>query len=147
VVMTSNIGNELWNGRPVAREAVLGILRQHFRPEFLNRVDEVVVFHSLTLEQLKAIVDIQLGRLRQLLAERHLTLDVTDAAKARLAEIGWDPTYGARPLKRAIQRELQDPLALKLLQGEFRDGETVRVAVEGDQLVFVKVLEGEIVAD
>jgi ATP-dependent Clp protease ATP-binding subunit ClpB len=147
VVMTSNIGNELWGGQPVSREAVLGVLRQHFRPEFLNRVDEIVVFHSLTLEHLTQIVDIQLERVRRLLAERHLTLDVTKAAKAWLAESGWDPTYGARPLKRAIQRELQDPLALSLLQGEFRDGDTIRVTAEGDQLIFEKVLAGEIVAD
>jgi ATP-dependent Clp protease ATP-binding subunit ClpB len=152
VVMTSNIGSELWSTAPrggddgasaITREAVMNILRQHFRPEFLNRIDEVVVFHSLTQEHLKQIVDIQLGRVRRLLAERGLTLDVTDAAKAFLAREGWDPTYGARPLKRAIQRELQDPLALRILQGEFREGSTIRVDVDGQGLTFTSVAERE----
>jgi len=147
VVMTSNLGNELWGGQPASKEAVLSVLRQHFRPEFLNRVDEVVVFHSLTQDDLKQIVDIQLERVRRLLAERHLALEVTDEAKAWLAQAGWDPTYGARPLKRAIQRELQDPLALKLLQGEFGEGDTIRVSAEGDRLVFAGVATGEVVAE
>jgi len=110
-------------------------------------VDEVVVFHSLTQEHLKQIVDIQLERVRRLLAERHLTLEVTETAKAWLAEAGWDPAYGARPLKRAIQRELQDPLALKWLQGEFADGDTIRVTVEDDQLAIASVAVGEVVAE
>jgi ATP-dependent Clp protease ATP-binding subunit ClpB len=126
----------------VPREAVLGVLRQHFRPEFLNRIDEVVVFHNLTPEHLKQIVDIQLDHVRRRLAERRLTLEVSEAAKTFLAETGWDPAYGARPLKRAIQRELQDPLALKLLAGEFRDGDAVRVDAGGNALTFTVVVKG-----
>ncbi len=146
VVMTSNIGNELW-GAEAPREAVLGELRRHFRPEFLNRVDEVVVFHRLTPEDLKQIVDIQLERVRRLLVERRLDLEVSEAAKVFLAEAGWDPAYGARPLKRAIQRELQDPLALQLLAGDFKDGETVHVDVSGGHLTFLGVVAGELVID
>jgi ATP-dependent Clp protease ATP-binding subunit ClpB len=147
VVMTSNIGHELWdnNGTNVPREAVMGVLRQQFRPEFLNRIDEIVVFHRLTQEHLKQIVDIQLDHVRGLLAGRHLTLDVSEAAKSYLAADGWDPTYGARPLKRAIQRDLQDPLALRLLEGQFKDGETIRVDADGDGLTFSGVLAGEVV--
>ncbi len=150
VVMTSNIGSELWSQdgtRNVTREAVLNVLRKHFRPEFLNRVDEVVVFHSLTQEHLKQIVDIQLNRVRTLLADRGLQLEVTDAAKAFLAREGWDPAYGARPLKRAVQRELQDLLALKILQGAFREGEAIRVdsGVGGEGLTFTAVMQGEVV--
>jgi ATP-dependent Clp protease ATP-binding subunit ClpB len=149
VVMTSNIGHELWdqNGAKVPREAVLAVLREHFRPEFLNRVDEIVVFHRLTPEDLKQIVDIQLEHVRRLLAERHLSLEVSAAAKDYLAEAGWDPTYGARPLKRAIQRELQDPLAMRLLEGQFKDGETVRVDADSSGLTFSSILVGEVVEE
>jgi len=149
VIMTSNISSELWsqNGAlRVTREAVLNALQRHFRPEFLNRIDEIIIFHSLTQEDLKQIVDIQLNRVRRLLADRGLKLEVTDAAKTFLAREGWDPTYGARPLKRAIQRELQDPLALKILQGDFREGDTVRVDVQGDALQFTPVAQAEPVA-
>src|SRR5205085_10493679 len=148
VIMTSNLGGELWasaGSRPVPRESLMEILRQHFRPEFLNRVDEIVVFHSLTLEQIKQIVDVQLARVRKLLADRGLKLEVTDAAKGYLAREGWDPTYGARPLKRAIQTHLQDPLALKILQGEFHEGDTVRVDFDGQGLVFTATAEAEAV--
>ncbi len=148
VIMTSNLGSELWAGRDgsledVSREAVLEVMRRHFRPEFLNRVDEIVVFHSLKMEHLKQIVDIQLERVRRLLAERGLKLEVSEAAKGFLAREGWDPTYGARPLKRAIQRTLQDPLALKILQGQFAEGETVRVDFDGEALTFMAVVEAE----
>jgi ATP-dependent Clp protease ATP-binding subunit ClpB len=120
VIMTSNI-----------RSA--DDLRERFRPEFLNRIDEVVTFEALTREQLSEIVELQLGRLRARLAERRLELEVTDAAKELLAEEGWDPAYGARPLKRAIQRLLENPLALELLEGRFSDGDMVRVdAVDGE---------------
>jgi ATP-dependent Clp protease ATP-binding subunit ClpB len=149
VVMTSNIGSELWsqNGtQSVTREVVLNALRMHFRPEFLNRIDEVVVFHSLTMEHLKQIVDILLNRVRQLLADRGLRLEVTDAAKAFLARAGWDPTYGARPLKRTIQRELQDPLALEILQGVYHDGDVIRVDAGGEGLTFTPVVQGEVVS-
>ncbi len=152
VIMTSNLGSELWAGEPdgadgrVTRETVLAALRRHFRPEFLNRIDEIVVFHSLSLEQLTAIVDIQLNRVRRLLRERGLQLEVTGAAKAFLAREGWDPTYGARPLKRAIQRELQDALALKILQGDFHEGDTVRVDFDGERLTFEAAAQPEPVA-
>jgi ATP-dependent Clp protease ATP-binding subunit ClpB len=106
-------------------------------------VDEIVIFHSLTMEHLTHIVDIQLDRVRHLLAGRNLTLEVTDAAKGFLAREGWDPTYGARPLKRTIQRTLQDPLALQILQGEFREGETVLVDFDGEQLTFTKAPQAE----
>jgi ATP-dependent Clp protease ATP-binding subunit ClpB len=111
-------------------------LRERFRPEFLNRIDEVVVFEPLSREQLSEIVDLQLGRLRDRLAERKLELEVTDAAKELVAEEGWDPAYGARPLKRAIQRLLENPLALELLEGRFADGDTVRVDARDGELVF-----------
>jgi len=111
-------------------------LRDRFRPEFLNRVDEVVAFEALTREQIADIVELQLVRLRDRLAERRIELEITEAAKELLAEEGWDPAYGARPLKRAIQRLVENPLALELLEGRFAEGDTVRVdAGEGD-LVF-----------
>ena len=98
-----------------------------FRPEFLNRVDEIITFHRLTEEQLKKIVDIQLAGLRARLAERHIELELTDAAREHLVKVGYDPAYGARPLKRAIQKEVETPLARKLVAGEVRDGQKVRV--------------------
>jgi ATP-dependent Clp protease ATP-binding subunit ClpB len=125
IIMTSNIrsSNEL---------------RDRFRPEFLNRVDEVVVFEALSREQLSEIVELQLARLRERLAERRISLEVTDAAKELLAEEGWDPAYGARPLKRAIQRLVENPLALELLEGRFAEGDTVRVDASDDELAFEK---------
>ena len=113
-------------------------LRDHFRPEFLNRVDEIVEFKPLTREQIGVIVEHQLARLRERLTERRIALELTDAAKETLAEAGWDPAYGARPLKRAIQRLVENPLALRLLEGEFADGDTVRVDAQNGELVFVK---------
>jgi ATP-dependent Clp protease ATP-binding subunit ClpB len=146
VVMTSNLGNELWGrSHEATRGEITAALRQHFRPEFLNRIDEVVVFHSLSTDEVRQIVDVQLDRLSRLLADRRLTLSVTDAARDALARAGWDPDFGARPLKRAIQRELQDPLALRLLQGEFREGSTIRVDAIDGQLTFVASAEGEAV--
>jgi ATP-dependent Clp protease ATP-binding subunit ClpB len=109
-----------------------------FRPEFLNRIDEIVEFHPLSKEQIGEIVELQLRRVESRLAERGLRLELTDAARAALAEAGWDPTYGARPLKRAIQRLLENPLALRLLEGEFAEGDTVRVDAKDDGLVFEK---------
>jgi ATP-dependent Clp protease ATP-binding subunit ClpB len=125
IVMTSNIRSS---------EA----LRDVFRPEFLNRIDEIVVFHPLSRDQLADIVELQLERLRARLAERGLSLELTDSAKELLAEAGWDPTYGARPLKRAIQRMVENPLALRLLEGEFEEGDTVRVDAGDGELVFEK---------
>jgi ATP-dependent Clp protease ATP-binding subunit ClpB len=121
-------------------------MQEFFRPEFLNRIDEVVVFHALSKEQLADIVELQLRRLRERLAERGLGLELTDAAKEQLVEAGWDPTYGARPLKRAIQRLVENPLALRLLEGEFAEGDTVRVDVDDGELVFTKALAAEAVA-
>jgi ATP-dependent Clp protease ATP-binding subunit ClpB len=118
-------------------------MREVFRPEFLNRIDEVVEFHALSKEQLAQIVELQLRRLRERLAERGLTLDVTEAAKEQLVEAGWDPTYGARPLKRAIQRLVENPLALRLLEGEFAEGDRVRVDAEDGELVFAKAPAAE----
>ncbi|HEY3476216.1 MAG TPA: ATP-dependent chaperone ClpB [Anaerolineales bacterium] len=150
VIMTSNLGNQLWDGqRIVTREAINSVLQEHFRPEFLNRIDEIVVFHPLGREHLAKIVEIQLRRVRQLLADRGYQLKVTDEAREYIAEAGYDPTFGARPLKRAIQRELQDPLALRILAGEFDEGDIVTVDRGPDGLTFtadVPVVEGEVVA-
>ena len=114
-------------------------LRDRFRPEFLNRIDEIVEFKALSRDQIAEIVELQLERLRHRLAERNISLELTDAAKEALAEAGWDPAYGARPLKRAIQRLVENPLALRLLEGDFADGDTIRVDAHGDELVFEKV--------
>ncbi len=114
-------------------------MRDHFRPEFLNRIDEIVVFSALSREQIAEIVELQLERLRERLAERRITLELTDEAKEALAEAGWDPAYGARPLKRAIQRLVENPLALRLLEGDFADGDAVRVDAVGGELTFSKV--------
>ncbi len=125
IVMTSNVRS-------------VDALREFFRPEFLNRIDEIVEFHPLSREQLGSIVELQLARLRERLAERSLALELTDEAKEVLAEAGWDPTYGARPLKRAIQRMLENPLALRLLEGEFEEGDTIRVDAQDGELVFAR---------
>jgi len=143
LIMTSNLGGLLiqeMSNRPFeeVREAVMGVLRDHFRPEFLNRVDDIIVFKPLTQDQLGRIVDIQLARLQKRLDDRKITLVVTDAARRLLIERGWDPVYGARPLKRAIQRLVQDPLAMMLLGGKFGDGDTVEVDAKGGEIVFEK---------
>ena len=118
-------------------------MREHFRPEFLNRIDEIVQFEALGKEELGEIAELQLARLRERLAERGLGLELTDAAKELLAEVGWDPTYGARPLKRAIQRLVENPLALRLLEGEFAEGDTIRVDAEGGELTFARAEAAE----
>jgi len=128
IVMTSNV-----------RSAAA--LRDVFRPEFLNRIDEVVEFHPLSREQIGDIVELQLARLRRRLAERGLALELTDDAKELVAEAGWDPTYGARPLKRALQRLVENPLALRLLEGDFAEGDTVRVDAKDGELVFAKAAQ------
>jgi ATP-dependent Clp protease ATP-binding subunit ClpB len=151
VIMTSNIGSHRIldassdiGGADFAimRATVLDELRQHFRPEFLNRIDEIVVFHKLSEEQLKEIVEIQLDRVRARLRDRRIGLEVTDAAKTHLVRTGYEPAYGARPLKRAIQREVETPLGRKILAGEVRDGDVVRVDTDADkgELTF-KVVE------
>jgi len=128
VIMTSNLGDQLWEGgRTASRDDVTRLLQGHFRPEFLNRIDEIVQFRALTREDLGAIVDIQLRRVAAMVADKGYLLEVTESAREYLAEVGYDPQFGARPLKRTIQRELQDPLALKILSGEFHDGDTVQV--------------------
>jgi ATP-dependent Clp protease ATP-binding subunit ClpB len=143
IIMTSNLGSQIimeMAGRQFedVRDAVTAVLRDHFRPEFLNRVDEVIVFRPLTQEQLGAIVGIQLKRLEKRLAERNIKLVVTDAARKLLGERGWDPVYGARPLKRTIQRMVQDPLAMMLLEGRFSDGDTIEVDARDGEMVFNK---------
>ena len=141
VIMTSNVGSRWIKelGAEAARERVLEELDRTFRPEFLNRIDEIIIFRSLTKEDLLQIVDIQTCYLRDLLAERRIGLELADAARQHLADAGYDPVYGARPLKRVIQREVQDPLALALLRGEFAEGDIVRVDACDGQMVFAKV--------
>ncbi|MFZ4583766.1 MAG: ATP-dependent chaperone ClpB [Acidimicrobiia bacterium] len=130
LIMTSNLGA---GGTP---EQVMAAVRGHFKPEFLNRVDEIVVFHPLSESDIAAIVDIQLEVLRERLAQRDLGFDITDSARAYVARVGYDPAYGARPLKRVIQREIADPIALRILEGDFGPGSTVTVDAAGDGLVF-----------
>jgi len=146
VIMTSNLGSELWlnhaHGKP-GRETLNRILQAHFRPEFLNRIDEIVIFDPLTRDDLVKIVDIQLARLANLLMQRGLKLEVTPAAKEYLAQAGYDPDFGARPLKRTIQREVQDVLALKVLSGEFKEGDTILVDATPEGLVFQSIVVGE----
>jgi len=140
IIMTSNIGSRWIKelGVEAARERVMEELDRTFRPEFLNRIDEIILFHSLTREDLKRIVDIQMERLRGLLAQRQIGLEWTDGLREHLAEVGYDPVFGARPLKRVIQREVQDPLALAILRGEFREGDTVRVDIRDGRVMFGK---------
>jgi ATP-dependent Clp protease ATP-binding subunit ClpB len=147
VIMTSNLGSQYLAehagqpGEPLdaeVRRQVMDALRTHFRPEFLNRVDEVIFFHSLGREHLRQIVDIQLHRLLRRLEGRKISLDLTDKARNLLVDEGYDPVYGARPLKRTIQRKLLDPLAMEMLQGAFGDGDTIRVEAAGDELAFVR---------
>jgi ATP-dependent Clp protease ATP-binding subunit ClpB len=125
LIMTSNIRSA---------DALL----EHFRPEFVNRIDEIVVFRPLSREQLGEIVELQLARLRVRLAERGLSLELTPGAKELVADAGWDPAFGARPLKRALQRLVENPLALRLLEGEFAAGDTIRVGDRDGELVFEK---------
>ena len=147
IIMTSNVGSQYIvdaggqldsRGWVQLEERVRGELRNHFRPEFLNRVDDIIVFRQLSREDLVQIVDLQLERLERMLAQRHLALDVTPEAKALIASEGYDPVYGARPLKRVIQRLLQNPIALELLEGNFHEGDTIRVERDGEVLRFEK---------
>jgi ATP-dependent Clp protease ATP-binding subunit ClpB len=133
IIMTSNLGSQYLadqgEGEDVeaVRPFVMDAVRAHFRPEFLNRIDEIILFHRLGREQMGGIVRIQLSRFEKLLADRRMTLDLDDAALAWLADRGYDPAYGARPLKRVIQKELVDPIARKLLAGEIEDGGVIAV--------------------
>ena len=117
--------------------AVTEELKKHFRPEFLNRIDDTIVFHGLTMKDLGQILDIQMNRLRKRLAERQITLTVSEQVKEKLVEIGYEPAFGARPLKRTIQKEMETPIARKLLEGSIRDGQEILVGLEGDKLTFV----------
>uniref|UniRef100_A0A831U9X6 Chaperone protein ClpB n=1 Tax=Geobacter metallireducens TaxID=28232 RepID=A0A831U9X6_GEOME len=145
IIMTSNLGSQ-WIQQYGAsdytrmKQMVTETLRESFKPEFLNRIDEVVIYHALPLERIKQIIDIQIQGLKKRLAERHITLEISDKAREYLAQEGYDPAYGARPLKRAIQRKVQDPLALMLLEGKFREGDTIRADLShgGDGLVITK---------
>jgi ATP-dependent Clp protease ATP-binding subunit ClpB len=142
IIMTSNLGAEYLVGlgenddSDMVRDQVMDVVRGHFRPEFLNRVDEIILFHRLKRGEMGAIVDIQLSRLKQLLADRKITLELDDEARAFLADKGYDPAYGARPLKRAIQKYVQDPLAEQILQGNFPDGSTIKAFSGSDRLNF-----------
>jgi len=143
VIMTSNIGSEFILDPDITtlemESRVTKLMQQTFKPEFLNRVDEVIIFHRLSLEHIKGIVEIQLGLLRRRLAERDISLEITDAAKNYLAQQGFHPAYGARPLKRLIQKEIQDHVALGILKGDFRDGDTILVDEKELELTFERV--------
>jgi ATP-dependent Clp protease ATP-binding subunit ClpB len=150
VIMTSNLGShhiaermrsEAGQLDEGTRRLVVEALRAHFPPEFLNRVDDVIVFHPLGREHLKRIVDIQLKGLTKRLADRKIAIELTEAARQRLVEEGYDPTYGARPLKRTIQRLLLDPLALRVLEGAFGEGDRIRVDAGPGELTFEKATQ------
>ena len=158
VIMTSNLGSpiiqeffqnedggskmedgnksEIRNSKSEMERAVMGGLKQHFRPEFLNRVDDTIIFQSLDESELARIVEIQITKLEKRLAQQNLTLDVDAAAKKLLAKEGYDPQFGARPLKRAIQDQLLNPLSMRLLEGEFKPGDKIKVTTKDDELVF-----------
>jgi ATP-dependent Clp protease ATP-binding subunit ClpB len=144
IIMTSNIGSQwiLEQGTgdwELVETQVTQALRGHFKPEFLNRVDDIIIFKPLGQGEISHIVDLQLARFDRLLADKKLRLDVTPAARELLAREGYDPAFGARPLKRAIQRLLQNPLAMALLQGEYGEGDTIRVDAAGESLTFQRV--------
>jgi ATP-dependent Clp protease ATP-binding subunit ClpB len=148
IIMTSNMGSHLFREYEQVdklRPLLMQELRNTLRPEFLNRIDEVVIFHALGRDEIARIVDIQLAGLRKRLEDRRIHLEVTDAARALLAREGYDPTFGARPLKRTIQRLVQDPLALRLLEREFVEGDTVVVDVHGDEVAFRKETTAEVI--
>ena len=146
----SNIGSPfiaetVIKGEPMTegvKREVMDALRAHFRPEFINRVDEIIIFHALTRDQMRHIVDIQLRGLVRRLEDRKIRVALTDRAKDLIIEEGYDPTYGARPLKRTIQRRILDPLAIKVLEGQFREGDTVNIDVRAGDLTFTKAETG-----
>ena len=141
IIMTSNLGAEYLVSQPegedsdAVRDQVMAVVRAHFRPEFLNRVDEIILFHRLQRDQMSTIVDIQMQRLQQLLADRKLAVDLDDKARDWLGAKGYDPAYGARPLKRVIQKYVQDPLAELILQGKIHEGDTVKITAGPDGLI------------
>ena len=150
VIMTSNLGSQYiaessmqdLEGSGVIAEGtrrdVMAALRDHFRPEFLNRVDDIIFFHALSREHMKLIIDVQLAGLMKRLEERKIHVGITDRAKEHLVREGYDPAYGARPLKRTLQRRILDPLALRVLEGDFVEGDTITVEADGDTLRFQK---------
>jgi ATP-dependent Clp protease ATP-binding subunit ClpB len=149
VIMTSNVGSHIiMEGLHASRSGaeldegtrrqVTDVLRQHFRPEFLNRIDDIIFFHGLGREHIRAIIDIQLARLARRLEDRKIRLELTDAARDLIIEDGYDPSFGARPLKRTIQRHVLDPLAMRVLEGEFGEGDTIRIDATGGRLTFSK---------
>jgi ATP-dependent Clp protease ATP-binding subunit ClpB len=148
IIMTSNLGSEYLVNQlegqdtDAVREDVMGMVRSHFRPEFLNRVDDIILFHRLQRNQMSAIVDIQMKRLLKLLEDRKITLEMSDDARQWLADKGYDPAYGARPLKRIIQKYVQDPLAEQILAGDIKDGDSVPIAVSSGQLKIGEKLSG-----
>ena len=153
IFLTSNLGSDVLANQPegenvdAVREQVMDVVRGAFRPEFLNRLDEVLLFHRLTRDHMTNIVDIQLDRLRAMLADRKITMDLDEAALTWLGDKGYDPVYGARPLKRVIQRSLQNTLATMLLEGRIEDGETVKVDVVDGGLVINDAVARQIAAE
>ncbi len=143
IIMTSNLGSDVIqeeaskNDYATMKEKVMMVLAQQFRPEFINRIDETVVFHPLASEHIKQIADIQLAKLYERLAEKGFSLEVTDEALAKLAQSGFDPVYGARPLKRAIQHAIENPLAQKLLSGELTTGNTICIDADENGFTFI----------
>lgn len=159
IIMTSNVGSAYIHEHTLGfrrgnilqddaefKKNVMDALREQFRPEFLNRIDEIIIFNPLGREEIKQIVDIQIEHLKKRLAEKHLSIELTEAAKEALASEGFDPVYGARPLKRTIQKRIQDPLAMKILSGEIREGEHVKVDYTDGEFVFTPVIEPELVS-
>ncbi|WP_218837882.1 AAA family ATPase [Candidatus Methanoperedens nitroreducens] len=142
IIMTSNIGSqwifELGDKEDKMKEKVMELIHQQFKPEFLNRLDEIIIFHSLKLPQIMKIVDIQFGILSRRLAEKKINLSMSEKARNHIAKIGYDPLYGARPIKRTIQHTILDPLAIRILNKEFVEGDSVEVDVEGNEIVFRK---------
>ena len=142
IIMTSNLGSQMiqeMSGEEnydAMKSAIMEVVGNHFRPEFINRVDDVVVFHPLGRDHIRKIVDIQLGYLHDRLAERDLRIHLSDAALDKLADAGFDPVYGARPLKRAIQQQVENPLANDILAGKFKPGDLIKVEVADDRLDF-----------
>jgi ATP-dependent Clp protease ATP-binding subunit ClpB len=150
VIMTSNLGSQYIAEHTGeldehVRRQVTETLRQHFRPEFLNRIDEIIFFHGLGLEHMKSIVNIQIRGLLKRLEDRKIHVELSDAAKGFIVAEGYDPMYGARPLKRTIQRRVLDPLAMRVLEGEFHEGDRITVDVGDNELVFLKEdVQGEV---
>jgi ATP-dependent Clp protease ATP-binding subunit ClpB len=140
--MTSNLGSQLIqemageDNYDAMKSAIMDVVGNHFRPEFINRIDDIVVFHPLGREHIREIVDIQLSYLQARLAERDIRIELSDAARDKLADTGFDPVYGARPLKRAIQQQIENPLAQEILQGNFKPGDVITVGVTNDRLDF-----------